>query len=131
MTRTPTSDVPRTEMTLELDGVSKVYRQGPAEVVALAPTNLTVPAGQFVAVMGPSGSGKTTLLQLLGGLVDPTSGTVRLGGRDVAAMGVREQSVMRRRHLGYVFQELNLPHCCALPAVTSAATRAGRCWSCS
>lgn len=93
---------------LRLDGAGKTYTQGPIEVVALAPTDLSVYAGQFVAVMGPSGSGKSTMLLLLGGLADPTTGHVFIERRDLAGMGARERAALRRRSMGFVFQELNL-----------------------
>jgi putative ABC transport system ATP-binding protein len=104
---------------LRLDGASKSYQQGPVEVVALAPTDLSIGAGQFLAVMGPSGSGKSTMLLLLGGLADPTAGKVWAEGRDLAVLDGRERAVLRRRSLGFVFQELNLlPGLSALENVT-------------
>jgi putative ABC transport system ATP-binding protein len=99
---------------LRLGGAGKTYRQGPAEVVALAPTDLSVPAGQFVAVMGPSGSGKTTMLLLLGGLSAPSTGRVYVEGQDVSSMDGRQRAALRRRSMGFVFQELNL-----LPGLTA------------
>jgi len=104
---------------LRLAGASKIYRQGPAEVVALAPTDLTIEAGQFVAVMGPSGSGKSTMLLLLGGLADPTSGEVYIDGHRLSTLDSRARAALRRRTLGFVFQELNLlPGLTALENVT-------------
>lgn len=104
---------------LRLDGATKTYQQGPVEVVALAPTDLSIGAGEFLAVMGPSGSGKSTMLLLLGGLADPTAGKVWADGRDLAALDGRERAVLRRRSLGFVFQELNLlPGLSALENVT-------------
>jgi putative ABC transport system ATP-binding protein len=104
---------------LRLDAAGKTYRQGAVEVVALAPTDLTIRAGQFVAVMGPSGSGKSTMLLLLGGLTDPTTGRVHIDGRDVAGLDGRQRAALRRRCLGFVFQELNLlPGLTALENVT-------------
>lgn len=93
---------------LRLDRAGKTYRQGPQEVVALAPTDLSVHAGQFVAVMGPSGSGKSTLLLLLGGLADPSTGEVEIEGRALSGLDAKERAALRRRSLGFVFQELNL-----------------------
>ncbi|HZD22818.1 MAG TPA: ATP-binding cassette domain-containing protein, partial [Acidimicrobiia bacterium] len=104
---------------LRLDGANKTYRQGPVEVVALAPTDLTITIGQFVAVMGPSGSGKSTLLLLLGSLLDPTSGDVLIDGARVGALSVPDRARLRRRSVGFVFQELNLiPGLTALENVT-------------
>jgi putative ABC transport system ATP-binding protein len=99
---------------LRLRAAGKTYRQGPVEVVALAPTDLSVAAGQFVAVMGPSGSGKTTMLLLLGGLSNPTTGQVYVEGKDVSGMDSRQRAALRRRSMGFVFQELNL-----LPGLTA------------
>jgi putative ABC transport system ATP-binding protein len=99
---------------VELNGASRSFGQSHTAVVALHPTDLTVGAGEFVAIMGPSGSGKTTLLSLIGGLDRPTSGRVIVQGKDVAAMGPRDLAILRRRTVGYVFQDLNL-----LPGLTA------------
>lgn len=99
---------------LRLDAAAKHYQQGPLEVVALSPTDLEVWPGQFVAVMGPSGSGKSTMLQLMGTLADPTSGSVFIDEVDVANLNVAQRAVLRRRTLGFVFQDLNL-----LPGLTA------------
>ena len=93
---------------LRLEQAGKTYRQGPQDVVALAPTDLTIRAGQFVAVMGPSGSGKSTLLLLLGGLADPSTGEVEVEGRALSGLDANERAQLRRRSLGFVFQDLNL-----------------------
>jgi putative ABC transport system ATP-binding protein len=100
---------------LELRSISKVYGKGAAEVQALRDISLSVPAGTMVAVMGPSGSGKSTLLTIAGTLEEPTSGAVLVGGRDVAAMSGGGKARLRRRTVGYVFQDLNL-----LPGLTAA-----------
>jgi putative ABC transport system ATP-binding protein len=100
---------------LELRSISKVYGKGAAEVQALRDVSLSVPAGMMVAVMGPSGSGKSTLLTIAGTLEEPTSGAVLVGGRDVAAMSGGAKARLRRRTIGYVFQEFNL-----LPGLTAA-----------
>ncbi|WP_436762941.1 ABC transporter ATP-binding protein [Streptosporangium sp. V21-05] len=91
---------------VRLAEVTKVHGEGATAVHALKGVSLEVGAGELVAVMGPSGSGKSTLLNLAGGLDRPTSGTVRLGGQDLAA--VRDLAALRRRGAGYVFQDLNL-----------------------
>lgn len=93
---------------LELQGVSKYYGEGATLVHALIDADLTVVAGELVAVMGPSGSGKSTLLTIAGTLEQPTSGTVRIGGMDTAAMSLNERACLRRRSIGYVFQSFNL-----------------------
>lgn len=98
----------RDAVALRLEGAGKTYRQGPVEVVALAPTDLSIHAGQFVAVMGPSGSGKSTLLLLLGGLADPSAGEVYIEGRALSGLDARQRAALRRKSLGFVFQELNL-----------------------
>ena len=100
---------------IEAEGVAKVHRRGELEVHSLERVSLKVEAGEYVAIMGPSGSGKTTLLQLLGGLDTPTRGRVVFRGLDLAAIGDRERSLLRRREVGYVFQAFNL-----VPSLTSA-----------
>jgi putative ABC transport system ATP-binding protein len=93
---------------LELRNVSKVYGEGPAEVHALRDVSLTVDAGELVAVMGPSGSGKSTLLTIAGTLEEPTSGDVLVGGTSIPGMSRNDRARLRRRVLGYVFQDFNL-----------------------
>jgi putative ABC transport system ATP-binding protein len=93
---------------LELRRVSKVYGSGPSEVHALSQVDLSVDRGELVAVMGPSGSGKSTLLTIAGSLEEPTSGEVRVDGIDVANVSRSERARMRRRSIGYVFQDFNL-----------------------
>lgn len=105
---------------LELEGITKVYGTGPTEVRALRSVDLQVVAGEMVAVMGPSGSGKSTLLTIAGTLEDATAGHVRVAGHDVAAMGHDQRARLRRRSIGYVFQELNLLE--GLTAVENVAT---------
>ena len=100
---------------LELRDVSKVYGQGAAEVHALYDINLAVDAGAMVAVMGPSGSGKSTLLTIAGTLEDPSTGEVRIAGTDVTQLSHSEKARLRRRTIGYVFQDFNL-----LPGLTAA-----------
>jgi putative ABC transport system ATP-binding protein len=93
---------------IELIDVGRSFGSGHTEVVALHPINLVVGSGELLAVMGPSGSGKTTLLSLVGGLDRPTHGQVLVDGHDVAKLSARELAVLRRRTVGYVFQDLNL-----------------------
>jgi putative ABC transport system ATP-binding protein len=100
---------------LELRGVSKVYGRGGAEVHALRKVSLSVEAGTMVAVMGPSGSGKSTMLTIAGSLEDPTSGEVLVGGAALSAMSRNAKARLRRRAIGYVFQDFNL-----LPGLTAA-----------
>ena len=100
---------------LELRGVSKTYGSGAAEVHALREVDLSVQAGAMVAVMGPSGSGKSTLLTIAGSLEEPTGGEVLIGGTALAGMSRNAKARLRRRTVGYVFQDFNL-----LPGLTAA-----------
>jgi putative ABC transport system ATP-binding protein len=93
---------------LELHQVSKIYGSGPSEVRALTEVDLSVERGELVAVMGPSGSGKSTLLTIAGSLEEATSGQVLVEGIDLAAVSRSERAKMRRRSIGYVFQDFNL-----------------------
>lgn len=93
---------------MELQSVSKVYRMGRAKVTALSNVNLRIEAGERVAMIGPSGSGKSTLLNIVGLLDKPTSGKVFFRGRNVESMDLDEASVIRRRHIGFVFQQFHL-----------------------
>jgi putative ABC transport system ATP-binding protein len=93
---------------LELHSVSKVYGQGAAEVQALSEISLSVDAGVMVAVMGASGSGKSTLLTIAGSLDDPTSGDVIVAGAQVSTLSRNAKAKLRRRSIGYVFQDFNL-----------------------
>jgi putative ABC transport system ATP-binding protein len=93
---------------VELDGAARRFGSGHTQVTALQPTSLTVDAGVFLAVMGPSGSGKTTLLSLVGGLDRPSEGRVLVAGQDVGSLKPKELAILRRRTVGYVFQDLNL-----------------------
>ena len=93
---------------LELRGVSKVYGQGATEVQALRGVDLSVASGAMVAVMGPSGSGKSTLLTIAGSLEDPTSGEVLIDGAPLSAMSRNAKARLRRRTVGYLFQDFNL-----------------------
>ncbi|MEY2472494.1 MAG: putative transport system ATP-binding protein [Actinomycetota bacterium] len=93
---------------LELKGVGKVYGEGATQVDALVDVDLTVSAGELVAIMGPSGSGKSTLLTVAGTLEEPTSGEVFIGGTPVASMSRNERARLRRHSVGYVFQDFNL-----------------------
>ena len=93
---------------LELRQVSKVYGSGANEVRALNDITLSVKRGELVAVMGPSGSGKSTLLTIAGSLEQATSGQVLVDGVDLATTSRSERARMRRRSIGYVFQDFNL-----------------------
>jgi putative ABC transport system ATP-binding protein len=93
---------------VELRDVSMVYGEGPSQVHALCDVNLTVDAGSLVAVMGPSGSGKSTLLTIAGTLEIPTRGEVLVDAAPVSRMSRNDRARLRRRTIGYVFQDFNL-----------------------
>ena len=100
---------------LELRRVSRSYGQGDAVVHALREVSLTADEGEMVAVMGPSGSGKSTLLTIAGTLEEPTSGEVLIAGQPVGKVSSNARARLRRRVIGYVFQDFNL-----LPGLTAA-----------
>ncbi|NJQ03733.1 ABC transporter ATP-binding protein [Streptomyces zingiberis] len=100
---------------VELSGVGKRY----GEVTALSGADLTVHRGELLAVVGPSGSGKSTMLNIMGTLDRPTTGTVRIGGHDVAGLTDRELSALRASTIGFVFQQFHLAP--GVPALDSVA----------
>jgi putative ABC transport system ATP-binding protein len=95
-------------LVLELERVTKVYGEVPTEVHALRGVDLTVAVGELVAVMGPSGSGKSTLLTIAGSLEEATSGDVRVLGSSLSGMSRNQRAALRRRSIGYVFQDFNM-----------------------
>jgi len=100
---------------LDMQHVSRVYGEGAAEVRALDDISLSVDAGSMVAVMGPSGSGKSTLLTIAGSLEQPTAGQVSVAGQELGRMSRNARARLRRRSIGFVFQDFNL-----LPGLTAA-----------
>jgi putative ABC transport system ATP-binding protein len=94
--------------------VSKLYGAGDATVAALDRVSIELRAGEFTAIMGPSGSGKSTLMHILAGLDRPTSGLVQLGDTEITALSDRDLTLLRRDHVGFVFQAYNL-----LPTLTA------------
>lgn len=93
---------------IQLEGVSKVYRRGPEEILALREVELKITSGEFVAITGKSGCGKSTLLHVIGGLEQVTRGRVLLDGRDLAQLREPELTRFRRDKVGVVFQSFNL-----------------------
>ncbi len=95
---------------VEVENLTKVYGSGHTAVTALSSANLVVHAGELVAVLGPSGSGKTTLLSAIAGIIDPSSGSITVGGSAVYHDGWRVHDLrrFRREHLGFIFQSQNL-----------------------
>ncbi len=100
---------------LTMTGISRVHGSGAAAVQALRGVSLTVDAGELVSVMGPSGSGKSSLLTIAGGLDKATGGTVVVGGVELGSASPKAVAQVRRRAVGYVFQDFNL-----VPALTAA-----------
>ncbi|MFD5567683.1 ABC transporter ATP-binding protein [Streptomyces cadmiisoli] len=111
------------EVVAELKGVTKEY---PGGVTALGGVDLTVTAGELLAIVGPSGSGKSTLLHILGTLDRPTAGTVAIAGHTVGDLSDRQVSALRARHIGFVFQSFHLvPAATALDNVTEGLRYSG------
>ncbi len=104
---------------VQIENLTKIYGHGEAAVTALDHVNLSVSAGEFMAVMGPSGCGKSTLLHLLGGLDRPTEGRVVIDGQSLADLSDEALSVLRRKRIGFIFQFYNLIP--VLDAVENAA----------
>src|SRR5579862_10046292 len=99
----------------QLRRISKTYGTGEHAVTALSEADLAIYPGEVVLIEGPSGSGKTTLISILGLLLRPTTGEVRIGGRDAAALPERDLPSIRAKTFGFVFQSFNL-----FPALTAA-----------
>ena len=93
---------------LEVKDLTKKYGQGESEVIALDHVSFSVERGEFVAIIGASGSGKSTLMNLIGGIDDPTGGSVLIEGNDISSMNEDELAIFRRRNLGIVYQFYNL-----------------------
>jgi putative ABC transport system ATP-binding protein len=100
---------------IELRGVTRNYRHGTKDIQALRNVTLSIPTGEFLSVMGPSGSGKSTLLNLIGGLDQPSSGEIFIDRRPLHNITDDELTLIRRRHVGFIFQFFNL-----LPILTAA-----------
>jgi putative ABC transport system ATP-binding protein len=99
---------------IQAENLSKVYRIGKVDVLALDGVSFTVEKGEFVSIVGPSGSGKSTLFYILGGLTHATSGRVLIDGQDFAKLSDAQRTQMRKHKIGFVFQKFNL-----LPTLTA------------
>src|SRR5215218_6401471 len=93
---------------LQAENLTKVYRVGSVDVPALRGVSLEVEEGEYLAIMGPSGCGKSTMLHLLGGLLTPTTGSIRIDDEDLTAASDARRTDIRRRKIGFVFQRFNL-----------------------
>jgi len=93
---------------IEIENVTKTYDMGEIQVHALRGVSMDINKGEFVAIIGASGSGKSTLMHIIGLLDRPTSGVVKLEGKDVSTLSQDERAVLRNKHLGFVFQQFNL-----------------------
>ncbi len=101
-------------MKIEANELSKIYGEGENRVTALDRASFQIMLGDFISITGPSGSGKSTLLHLLSGLDQPTSGRLTYDGQDIYSLSDRERSALRRRSIGFVFQQFHL-----LPVLTA------------
>lgn len=101
-------------MKIEANELSKIYGEGESRVTALDRASFQIMLGDFISITGPSGSGKSTLLHLLSGLDQPTSGRLTYDGQDIYSLSDRERSALRRRSIGFVFQQFHL-----LPVLTA------------
>ncbi|HEX6653702.1 MAG TPA: ABC transporter ATP-binding protein [Thermoleophilaceae bacterium] len=107
--------------------LTRRYGDGDSVVEAVRDVSLEIPSGEFTAIMGPSGSGKSTLMHLLAGLDQPSEGTVEIAGEDITAMGDKQLTLLRRKHIGFVFQAFNLvPTLNAEENITLPLSIAGR-----
>ena len=100
---------------IEIHDLRKTYRVGKVDVPALRGVDLSVPSGEFLAIVGPSGSGKSTLFHIIGGLTPPTSGTVRVAGHELTGLTDSGRTELRKRTVAFVFQKFNL-----LPNLTAS-----------
>lgn len=111
---------------IELEEVSKAYKMGQESVEVLRDINLTIDAGEFVAILGPSGSGKTTLMNIIGCLDEPTKGRYILNGQEISTLSNMNSAQIRNQHIGFIFQNFYLlPRMSALRNVELPMVYAG------
>lgn len=121
-----------TEAVIQMEDISRVYGEGDIAVRALDHIDLTIEAGEFLAIMGPSGSGKSTAMNVIGCLDSPTSGHYRFCGVEVGALTRDQRALLRRHYLGFIFQGYNLLprtsalHNVELPLIYKGLSRADR-----
>ena len=124
------SGAPGDEPILQVERLGKTYMLGKAAIPVLRDVSLAVRAGEVISIIGASGSGKSTLLHILGALDQPSGGTVRFQGRDLYALSAAQRTVVRSRHIGFVFQfyhllpELDVLENVMLPALSAAGNGA-------
>jgi putative ABC transport system ATP-binding protein len=106
------------EPVIDVQNVSKSYQRDSIQIPVLHDISLSVPEGEFLALMGPSGSGKTTLLNLIAGIDKPDKGKISVAGTDVTALGESALAKWRARHVGFIFQFYNL-----IPVLTAFRSR--------
>src|ERR687886_1396700 len=111
---TSTATPVATERVVAADSITRRYGEGETAVDALRGVTLNILSGELSSVMGPSGSGKSTLMHILAGLDRPTSGRVSISGEDITEMNDNELTLLRRKHIGFIFQFFNL-----LPMLTA------------
>ena len=114
MTELATAAAAATETVVAANNVTRRYGEGDTAVDALRGVDLDIESRKLTAIMGPSGSGKSTLMHILAGLDRPTSGSVSIAGREITTMGDQELTLLRREHIGFIFQFFNL-----LPMLTA------------
>jgi len=93
---------------LEIKNITKKYKKGSSETIALDNVSLTIDKGDYVVITGPSGSGKSTLLYVAGGMIHPDSGEVNYNGNSIYGLNTREKNEYRKKHIGFVFQQFHL-----------------------
>ena len=96
------------EQAVQVENLKKIYRENKVEVIAVDGVSFTISRGEVIGILGPSGSGKTTLLSMLGCILRPTQGSIKIFNREVTDLGEKELPFIRRKYFGFVFQGFNL-----------------------